>query len=44
MDVIASWNMRQLVNLWRLRRINAVNLRLGWPTILIHAPEEALEP
>lgn len=42
-DVVVSWNMRHLVNLWRVRRINAVNLRLGWPTILIHTPEEVVE-
>jgi len=35
--------MRHLVNLWRVRRINAVNLRLGWPTILIHTPEEVVD-
>ena len=43
MDVVVSWNMRHLVNLWRVRRINAVNLRLGWPTILVHTPEEVVD-
>src|ERR1017187_4083089 len=43
LDVIVSWNMRHLVNVRKVQRINEVSARHGWPAIRIHTPEEVLE-
>jgi hypothetical protein len=43
LDVVVSWNMKHLVNVRRIQRINAVNDQRGWPAIRIHTPEEVLE-
>ena len=43
LDVIVSWNMRHLVNVRKVQRINEVNAKHGWPAIRIHTPEEVLE-
>jgi hypothetical protein len=40
LDVVVSWNMKHLVNVRKVQRINAVNLRHGLPAIRIHTPEE----
>lgn len=41
-DVLVSWNFKHIVNLNRIRRFNAVNLKLGYPTIEIRSPSEVL--
>ena len=41
--VVVSWNMKHLVNVRRVQRINEVNTRYGWPQIRIHTPEEVLD-
>ncbi|MBI5653626.1 MAG: PIN domain protein [Chloroflexi bacterium] len=41
-DVLVSWNFKHIVNLNRIRRFNAVNLKLGYPTIEIRSPNEVL--
>ena len=38
-DVLVSWNFRQMVNLWRFRKYNEVNRRLGYPPVTIRTPE-----
>jgi hypothetical protein len=43
LDVVVSWNMKHLVNMRRVQRINKVNARVGWPAIRIHTPEEVLD-
>jgi hypothetical protein len=43
LDVIVSWNMRHLVNVRKVQRINEVNAKHGWQAIRIHTPEEVLE-
>jgi hypothetical protein len=40
LDVIISWNMTHLVNVRKIEQINAVNLRLSYPVVRIHTPEE----
>jgi hypothetical protein len=44
LDVVVSWNMKHLVNVRRVQRINAVNLRCGLPAIRVHTPEEIMTP
>ena len=44
LDVVVSWNMKHLVNVRKVQRINAVNLRYGLPAIRIHTPEEIITP
>ena len=39
-DVLASWNFRQMVNLRRIRQYNEVNRRMGYPPLDIRTPEE----
>lgn len=42
-DVLVSWNFKHIVNLNRIRRFNAVNLKLGYPLIEIRSPSEVLD-
>jgi len=42
MDVLASWNFKHIVNLNRIKGYNAINLKLGYPTIEIRSPLELI--
>ena len=39
-DILVSWNFKHIVNVYRIRGYNSVNLRLGYPTIDIRSPKE----
>ena len=39
-DVVASWNFKHLVNLDRIRKYNAVNLKEGYSFVDIRTPRE----
>lgn len=39
-DVLVSWNFKHIVNVYRIRGYNSVNLRLGFSTIDIRSPKE----
>ncbi|MBL7778457.1 MAG: hypothetical protein JNK66_09220 [Chitinophagales bacterium] len=39
-DLLVSWNFKHIVNVYRIRGYNSVNLRLGYPTLNIHSPKE----
>lgn len=41
-DVLVSWNFKQIVNLERIKKFNAVNLLQGYPQIEIRSPVEVL--
>ena len=41
-DVLVSWNFKHIVNLDRIRKYNAVNLKLGYSLIEIRSPREIL--
>jgi len=41
-DVLVSWNFKHIVNLYRIHGYNSVNLRKGYPTLEIRAPQEVL--
>jgi len=42
-DVLSSWNFRHIVNLDRIRKYNAVNLKNGFPIIEIRAPRDIIK-
>jgi predicted nucleic acid-binding protein len=39
-DILVSWNFKHIVNVYRIRGYNSVNLRLGYSTIDIRSPKE----
>lgn len=41
-DVLVSWNFKQIVNLDRIRKFNAVNLMKGYHLLEIRSPLEVL--
>lgn len=41
-DVLVSWNFKHIVNLYRIRGYNSINLRRGYPSVEIRAPREVL--
>jgi len=41
-DVLVSWNFKHIVNINRIRLINSVNLKLGYPMLEIRSPGEVL--
>jgi hypothetical protein len=42
-DVLVSWNFKHIVNLGRIHRYNAVNLREGYALLEIRSPREVLQ-
>ena len=38
--MLVSWNFKHIVNVYRIRGYNSVNLRLGHTTIDIRSPRE----
>ncbi len=42
-DVLVSWNFKHIVNLRRIHLFNAVNIKLGYPTLEIRSPREVIE-
>lgn len=41
-DVLVSWNFKQIVNLGKIRLYNGVNLKRGYPLLEIRSPKEVL--
>ena len=41
-DILVSWNFKHIVNVKRIRGYNAVNMKLGYPTIGIRSPKEII--
>lgn len=39
-DLLVSWNFKHIVNVYRIRGYNSVNLRLGYASLNIHSPKE----
>jgi predicted nucleic acid-binding protein len=39
-DILVSWNFKHIVNVYRIRGYNSVNLRLGHSTLEIRSPRE----
>ncbi|MCB9772685.1 MAG: PIN domain protein [Candidatus Omnitrophica bacterium] len=42
-DVLVSWNFKQIVNLNKIHQFNAVNLKLGYRMLEIRSPREVLD-
>ena len=41
-DILLSWNYKHIVNLNRIRLLNSVNLKSGYPALEIRSPREVL--
>lgn len=39
-DSLVSWNFRHMVNFFRIKQYNAINLKFGYQTIDIRSPKE----
>jgi predicted nucleic acid-binding protein len=39
-DLLVSWNFKHIVNIYRIRGYNAINLRQGYINLNIHSPKE----
>lgn len=39
-DLLVSWNFKHIVNVYRIRGYNSVNLKLGYANLSIHSPKE----
>ena len=39
-DLLLSWNFKHIVNVYRIRGYNSINLRLGYTNLNIHSPKE----
>ena len=39
-DLLVSWNFKHIVNVYRIRGYNSVNLKLGFSILNIHSPKE----
>jgi len=42
-DILLSWNFRHIVNVYRIRGYNAINLRMNYPALEIRSPKEIIE-
>lgn len=41
-DILVSWNFKHIVNVYRIRGYNSVNLRSGYPTLEIRSPKDII--
>lgn len=41
-DILVSWNFRHIVNVYRIRGYNSVNLRKGYSTLEIRSPKDII--
>jgi len=42
-DMLVSWNFRDIVNDVKVRGYNAINTRLGYPVLKISTPREVIQ-
>jgi len=42
-DILASWNFKHIVNIYRIRGYNSINLRMNYPSLEIRSPKEITE-
>jgi predicted nucleic acid-binding protein len=42
-DILVSWNFKHIVNVYRIRGYNSVNMRANYPTLEIRSPKEIIE-
>ena len=41
-DMLVSWNFKHIVNVYRIRGYNSINLRLGYQTLEIRSPKDII--
>lgn len=41
-DILVSWNFKHIVNVYRIRGYNSVNLRAGYQTLEIRSPKDII--
>ena len=41
-DILVSWNFKHIVNVYRIRGYNAVNLRSGYQTLEMRSPKDTI--
>jgi hypothetical protein len=39
-DILVSWNFKYIVNIYRIRGYNSVNIKLGYPVLEIRSPKD----
>ncbi len=42
-DILVSWNFKHIVNLYRIRGYNSINIRMNYTALEIRSPKEILE-
>lgn len=42
-DILVSWNFKHIVNVYRIRGYNSINMRLNYHTLEIRSPKEIIE-
>ena len=42
-DVLVSWNFKHIVNIYRIRGYNSINLRMNYISLEIRSPKEIIE-
>ena len=42
-DILVSWNFKHIVNVYRIRGYNSINIRSYYQTLEIRSPKEILE-
>jgi hypothetical protein len=42
-DILVSWNFKHIVNVYRIRGYNSVNIRGNYPVLEIRSPKEIIE-
>ncbi len=41
-DILVSFNLKHIANEWSARKFNSVNLKEGYPALVIRTPEEVI--
>ncbi len=41
-DILVSWNFKHIVNIYRIRGYNSVNIRSGYPALEIRSPKDII--
>jgi predicted nucleic acid-binding protein len=42
-DILVSWNFKHIVNVYRIRGYNSINLRMNYPYLEIRSPKEIVD-
>ena len=42
-DILVSWNFKHIVNVYRIRGNNSINLRMNYPYFEIRSPKEIVD-